>query len=201
MAEASFFEKVEKIKMPIRILIYVGTIGALIAAFFFLVYQPKTLEIAQITKEISVLQIEITKAKITARKLAEVEAKEARVNAQFAEALKLLPNRKEIPTLLRTITQLGSDSNLEFRLFQPKKEKPEAFYFQLPIAMQVIGSYHDVATFFDKVGHMKRIVNILNVNMKPVKPHSTDLMTTCDAVTYRFKGKADAKPKKGKRKK
>ncbi len=79
MAEASFFEKVEKIKMPIRILIYVGTIGALIAAFFFLVYQPKTLEITQITKEISVLQIEITKAKITARKLAEYEAKEARV--------------------------------------------------------------------------------------------------------------------------
>ena len=67
--------------------------------------------------------------------------------------------------------------------------------------MQVIGSYHDVATFFDKVGHMKRIVNILNVTMKPVKPNSTDLMTTCDAVTYRFKGKADAKPKKGKKKK
>ena len=201
MAEASFFEKIEKIKMPIRVVILVGTLVLLVAAFFFLVYQPKALEIKQATEEISKLEREIAKARLIAKKLPEVEAKEVLVNAQFAEALKLLPNKKEIPTLLRTITQLGSDSNLEFRLFQPKKEKPQTFYYQLPVAMQVSGNYHDVAIFFDKIGRMKRIVNILNVSMKPIKPHSTDLITTCDAVTYRFKGTSDAKPKKGKKKK
>lgn len=201
MAEAAFFEKVEKIKMPIRILILVGTLVLLIAAFVFLVYKPKTEQINQSRDEVAKLKMEIARVKIRAKNLKKVEAEEKLVNAQFAEALKLLPNKKEIPTLLRTITQLGKDSNLEFRLFQPKKEKPQTFYYQLPVAMQVSGNYHDVAMFFDKVGHMKRIVNILNVSMKPVKPNSTNLVTKCDAVTYRFKGKADAKPKKRKKKK
>jgi len=55
----------------------------------------------------------------------------------------------------------------------------------------VSGKYHDVAIFFDRIGRMERIVNILNVAMKPVGARSTDLVTTCDAVTYRFKGSSD----------
>jgi len=52
-----------------------------------------------------------------------------------------------------------------------------------------------VAVFFDKVGQMERIVNILNVSMIPVKDRSTILNTKCDAVTYRFKGEIDASKK------
>jgi Tfp pilus assembly protein PilO len=45
---------------------------------------------------------------------------------------------------------------------------------------------------------MDRIVNILNVDMKPVKDRSTILTTKCDAVTYRFRGETDA-PQQAKR--
>ena len=159
----------------------------------------KRYQIKNINNEIADLDREITKAKITAKKLPEMEAEEARVDAQFAEALRLLPNKKEIPSLLRNVTQLGSDSNLVFKLFQPKKETPQAFYYRLPVAMEVSGSYHDVATFFNKVGNMERIVNILNVSMKPVKPHSTKLVTTCQAVTYRFKATKKKTSKKKKK--
>ena len=48
MAEGAFFEKIEKIKMPIRILILAGTLVLLVAAFYFLVYQPKTEKIRAI---------------------------------------------------------------------------------------------------------------------------------------------------------
>jgi len=48
---------------------------------------------------------------------------------------------------------------------------------------------------------MERIVNILNVTMTPTGARSTNLVTKCDAVTYRFKGKEDVeKTKKGKKK-
>jgi type IV pilus assembly protein PilO len=59
----------------------------------------------------------------------------------------------------------------------------------VPISLEVRGTYHNVAVFFDKVGHMERIMNIRNVSMKPVSERSTTLVTTCDAITYRFKGK------------
>ncbi|MBW1798716.1 MAG: type 4a pilus biogenesis protein PilO [Deltaproteobacteria bacterium] len=201
MAAGSFFEKIEKIKMPIRVLILVGTLGLLGGAFYFLIYQPKTDEIRKAKDEVSGLKVQVIKAKRDARRLPEVEAREIEVDSQFKQALKLLPNEKEVPSLLRNITKLGADAKLEFRLFSPRKESPEHFYFRLPVSIEVSGNYHDVATFFDKVGRMERIVNILNVSMRPQKARSTMLITKCEAVTYRFKGKPDEKAKKKRKKK
>ena len=122
------------------------------------------------------------------------------MDAQFEEALKLLPDKKEIPSLLRKVTQLGNDSQLDFRVFVPQKETDRGFYMEIPVSIEVRGTYHNTVVFFDKVGHMERIMNILNVSMKPVSEQSTMLSTNCNAVTYRFKGKSDEKPPAPKKK-
>lgn len=201
MDTTALFEQIEKLKMAYRVLIFVGTIALLGALFIYFLYMPKADQIEKTNREIATLETRLRKAKIRARNLKKFEQEFAQVDAQFREALKLLPNEKEIPKLLRNITQLGSDSALEFRLFVPKKERTGDFYMEIPVSLEVSGTYHNVAVFFDKIGQMERIVNILNVSMKPVKPRSTQLVTTCDAVTYRFKGKGDVKAtrKKGKK--
>jgi len=198
MKTVALFEKVEKIKMPIRIAIFVGTLVLLAGLFFYFVYLPKSEEIAKTRDEIAKLQQRLSQAIVRARALKKFEAEYAEADAQFQEALKLLPNTKEIPTLLKSITQLGTDSQLEFMLFSPQKERPQDFFMEIPVSIEVSGSYHNVAVFFDKVGQMERIINILNVSMTPQKERSTTLTTRCDAVTYRFKGETDAsaKPKK-----
>ena len=189
------FEKIERIKMPIRVAIFVGTIVLLAGVFIWLFYLPKSEEIAQTRAEIAKLQQKLNQAIVRAKALKKFEAEYAEVDAQFQEALKLLPNTKEIPSLLKAITQLGTDSQLEFLLFSPQRERPQDFFMEIPVSIEVSGTYHNVAVFFDKVGQMERIVNILNVNMSPQKDRSTTLTTKCDAVTYRFKGETDAKPK------
>ena len=201
MPTGTFFEKVEKLKMMHRVLILVGTIVLVAGIFVALVYMPKSKEITRLNKEIASLEKKINQAKIKARTLKKFEAEQIEVEAQFREALNLLPNKREIPSLLRGITQLGNDANLEFLLFSPNKEKTRDFYIEIPVSMEVSGTYHDVATFFDKVGRMKRIVNILDISMAPVKTRSTNLTTKCNAVTYRFKREVDEKTKTGKNKK
>jgi type IV pilus assembly protein PilO len=198
MKTGALFEKVEKIKMPIRIAIFAGTIVILVAAFWYFIYDPYSTEIAQTEEKIAKLQTEINKAKARAANLRRFEAEYAEVDAQFQEALKLLPNTKEIPSLLKSITQLGTDSQLEFLLFSPQRERAQDFFMEIPVSIEVSGTYHNVAIFFDKVGQMERIVNILNVSMAPQKERSTTLTTRFDAVTYRFKGETDAtaQPKK-----
>ena len=198
MISPALIEKVEKIKMSYRVLILVGVLGLLITVFMFLVYNPKTAEISKINKAISKLDRQIKAAKARAKHADKFEAELAMVNAQFREALKLLPNKREIPHLLKIITQQGSNSNLEFRLFSPKPERQRNFYVEIPVSVEVRGEYHDVARFFDKVGRMERIVNMLGVSMEPAEELGTDLVTKCVAVTYRF---SEGKPDAGKAKK
>lgn len=194
MKTGALFEKIEKISMPIRIAIFLGTIVLLAGLFIWFFYLPKSEEIAQTRAEIATLQQKLNQAIVRAKALKKFEEEYAEVDAQFQEALKLLPNTKEIPSLLKSITQLGTDSQLEFLLFSPQRERPQDFFVEIPVSIEVSGTYHNVAVFFDKVGQMERIVNILNVTMTPQKDRSTTLTTRCDAVTYRFKGETDAKP-------
>jgi type IV pilus assembly protein PilO len=201
MDAEAFFNKVEKIKMPVRIVILLGTVVLLGVLFIWLIYLPKSQEIKQTKSSIASLQHKLDRAKVRSRSLKKFEMEFAQVDAQFKEALRLLPNKKEIPKLLKTITKLGTDSKLEFRLFRPQKERARDFYLEIPVSIEVSGNYHDVAVFFDRVGRMERIVNILNVSMKPVKSLSTDLITKCDAVTYSFKGPSNASNTKNKKKK
>jgi type IV pilus assembly protein PilO len=183
----SFFDKVSKLRMAHRILIFAGTIVILAGLFIWLVYMPKTAEKRALRTEIKKLDDQLRLVKIRARDLEKLEKEHARKQEELALAIKLLPTTSEIPNLLKSITKLGNDSNLEFLLFSPDRQVPRDFYVEIPVNIQVQGVYHDVAMFFDKVGKLDRIVNVIDVTMAPVKSMDVMLKTSCKAVTYRFK--------------
>ena len=195
-----YFDKVSKLKMVHRVLIFAGTVVLLLGLFIYLIYLPKTGEITKIKSEKDRLDREIRLARVRAKNFEKLEADFTTVEGDLKSALTLLPTTSEIPKLLKSITKLGNDSDLEFLLFSPEKQVSKEFYVEIPVSMEVRGSYHNVATFFDKVGKLDRIVNVVNVNMTPLKAYSTNLKTTCKAVTYRFKEVEKAKdvPKKKK---
>jgi type IV pilus assembly protein PilO len=193
MPENNFFETVEKIKMPIRLLIFGLSCGLLVIIFFAAFYFPNKSVINKTQASIDDLSRRLAKIEVTVNKKKEYDERKALITIQFDEALKHLPNTEEIPALLKNITQLGSDSQLEFKLFTPQKGRSQDFYVEIPVAIEVSGNFHNVAIFFDKIGRMDRIVNILDVTMTPIKEGSTDLITKCTAITYRFKGEAEVK--------
>ena len=127
-------------------------------------------------------------------------SKMAAAEAKFQLALKALPEKKEIPSLLTNISRSGQSSGLEFLLFQPQKNVQKEFYAEIPVAIQVDGNYHNVATFFAKVAQLSRIVNVKNIHIG-FKKGARKLKTKCTAVTYRFVEKAEQKETKKKKKK
>lgn len=182
----SLLEKIEKIKMPIRILILVGTLVILGGAFTYLVYLPKTDEIEKTELKSQQLSRQLVTVRRTAADRDQFEERFELVKAQFEDALKILPDSKEIPSLLTNVTRLGNEAGLRFLLFNPQAERTRDFYKEIPVSIRVEGTYHDVAMFFDAVGRMDRIVNILDVSMSPAQALSTTLITNCQAVTYQF---------------
>jgi len=196
---STYFDKISKLKMIHRILIFVGTVVLIVGLYIWLVYIPKTGEIKTIKSELDRLEQNIRIAKVRAKNLKRLEADLAKAQGDLQVAIKLLPTTSEIPSLLKNITKLGNDSNLEFLLFSPEKQVSKEFYIEIPVSIEVLGSYHDVAVFFDKVGKLDRIVNVVNVNMIPIKDLSTMLKTSCKATTFRFKEeRTESEPKKKK---
>ncbi|MCP4681240.1 MAG: type 4a pilus biogenesis protein PilO [Desulfobacterales bacterium] len=188
MRTEDLFEKVEQIRMVHRVLIFVGTVVLSAGLFIYFSYIPTTKEISMVTGQVADLTKKVNEARRIAANLEKFKEEKAEADAQLQKALALLPKEREIPSLLRTITELGLESNLEFRLFSLKKETPKDLYIEIPVSIEVKGRYHDVAVFFDKVGRMKRLVNILDVSIVPEKQMSTTLKATCTAITYRFRG-------------
>jgi type IV pilus assembly protein PilO len=104
------------------------------------------------------------------------------------KALAELPDNKEIPQLLEKVADKAKDAGLDVRLFVPKAEQRKDFYAEVPVQIEVGGGYHQVATFFDEVSHLERIVNINEFSMSD--PERTDsglvLKTSLVATSFRF---------------
>lgn len=115
------------------------------------------------------------------------------LNQKLARAVKELPDARQIPDLVRRISTIGKKIGLEFLLFQPLPEVKQAFYAEVPVKLKVEGSYHEVATFFDRVGKFSRIVNVRDIHMHTPIERSGRMVLTIEgtAVTYRFLSKEE----------
>ncbi len=181
------FQKVEKLTRLHRILICVGVLILLVGPSVYFLFMPKHKEITKLRKDLSKLEQELKTAKREAAKLEEVEAQMAAAREKFEEAKKALPESEEIPTLLTNISHSGQDAGLDFLLFKPNKEKPKGFYAEIPVSIQVNGSYHDFVDFSYKISELNRIVNLKDIRMqKGGKKLENQLNVSCTAVTYKF---------------
>lgn len=197
------FEKLEQLSKVQRIAIWAGVMVLLIGGFVYFSYAPKYTKIDTLKANLKKVENELEVAKRNARQLNEYRKKMQDAEEQFKIVMRALPEKEEIPTLLTGISKAGKDSGLNFVLFQPKPELEKEFYAEIPVAIEVTGDYHGVATFFESVAELNRIVNIRDIEMTPEKD-SAALSTTCTAVTYKFiepSEKPETKSKQSKRKK
>jgi type IV pilus assembly protein PilO len=79
---------------------------------------------------------------------------------QLRDALAELPEEKNIEALLQVFQDRALKAGLEIVSIEPGKPVVDRFYARIPIPMSVIGNYHEIATFFDSLGRMRRIVNV-----------------------------------------
>ncbi len=94
--------------------------------------------------------------------------------------------RQEIANLLVEITQAGLGRGLEFKLFQPGEARPVGFYAELPISIEVTGTYHQLAEFASDVAGFPRIVTLHDLSLTPVGKDSNLLVMKGMAKTYQY---------------
>ena len=173
------------IKFGVYAVIFVAIIAA--GIYFDTTKQLKVLERHE--KKENELKTEFkTKAERSA-KLELYKEQLAEMEASFGALLRQLPETTEVESLLVDVSQTGLASGLEVKKFKPAEEEKKGFYAELPISLEVSGSYHQLATFISGIAALPRIVTISDMKLEPFEkddPSSAKLKMTATAKTYRY---------------
>ncbi len=197
-------EKYLPLDRKVKILIASAAVLVPIALFWFLVYQPGSNKIQGLERQVASMRKELQRAKVAARDLPRYEREMEATRERFEATSILLPRDKEIPALLRNISDLGKGAGLDFLSFKPGKEIPKDFYAEIPVDISIRGPYHNMGFFLDQVSKLDRIVTVNNIKMGSPKQDGGEMLlnSTCRLVTYRFtntEGKKAASKKKKKK--
>ena len=160
--------RLERIPAPQRF-VMLGVIAFGVAAlYWFLFYGAKQTELEVLDRKLTKLEADVVKSRAVAANfktfMKELEDLKVRLNI----AVQRLPDSTELPGLLTDVTSLGKKTGLELRSFRPKKEVKWGFYAEVPIDIELQGTYHNVGIFFDKIAHLPRIVRISKVSMSVI---------------------------------
>jgi len=106
------------------------------------------------------------------------------VLGQVSQLEKQLPGRAEMDALLSDINQAGLGRSLAFELFRPGVVSVRDYYAEQPIALKVVGRYHDIGAFAGDVANLSRIVTLNNIVISPGRDGL--LVMEATAKTFRY---------------
>lgn len=180
---------------------------ALVAVFILVIYwqmsyKPVTRRITAKESKLAELTREMKNKQRIAGDFEKFKEEKERIEEDLQRYVAKLPDKKEIPDLLKSISNMSQEAGLEVLLFKPQGEQVAEYYSRVPVELKFVGSYHKVGMFFYYVGTLHRIVNIENFSINNAQQKSRDeflLSTSCVATTYRYR--EPPPPKKGEKKK
>ena len=171
-----------------KILILTGVLVLVSALYVWALFLPAHEEISQLDRKLSGLLDKKAEQEAIVQNLAAFKREYHQLELSLKQAMAQLPDKKEIPSLLENISNLGRESGLDVSLFKPGAQKPKDFYAEVPVEIKLVGTFHNLLSFFYKVGNLPRIVNMSDLTIKMSKDgdSASSLDTECKATTYKF---------------
>jgi type IV pilus assembly protein PilO len=178
-----------------KIGILAGLIIFLLVIGYFYVYLPGDNKVTKLAEEITGVRGDRNKKKALSANLPKLQRELQEWDAKLKAAVAQLPDRKEIPDLLSSLSTKAREAGLEILLFRPRAENFQEFYAEIPVDIVVRGGFFNAVTFFDQVGKLSRLVNIDNINLKNPKVGGDQVALEIStlATTYRFLDEAERK--------
>jgi type IV pilus assembly protein PilO len=162
----------------------VALAAAIVVALWFVWLTNSADELAAEQKKEETLKEDYKKKVAQAINLDALRKQREQVQQYVTQLEKQLPSKAEMDALLSDINQAGLGRSLVFLLFRPGQVNVKEYYAELPIALRVTGSYHDIGAFASDVAHLSRIVTLNNLVVTPLP--GGNLTLEAQARTYRY---------------
>jgi type IV pilus assembly protein PilO len=176
--------------LPVYVKGPIGVLPSVIIALLvlFLVVSPKQKQIKVLEGRIDKQNSEIGASQAKAARLEVLKLENERLVARINELKEQLPEEKEITSLLKQISDMGIASGLEIKSWKPAQKitHPSGIVYEIPVAVEVTGTYHNLGNFLSSLTRLNRIVNINDMKLgsqKKEKGEST-LQVSFKASTF-----------------
>jgi type IV pilus assembly protein PilO len=152
------------------VLFFMLAVGIVLLAYYvFPDLAEKEQKIQQMKDDYAEMERKIIEGRAIEQKLPEFEREIANLERKLGDIQQILPSTPETGHLLSWIKNLADQSNLDLKSFVPGGMEPGEFYKKFPIQMDVVGRYHDLGIFMDRVSKYSRIINVDNLSMSTHK--------------------------------
>ena len=171
-----------------------GAVG--VGLFTYYYEMPSRADIAVREGTLKSLHADIEKGQATERKLPQFQSQVEDLERRLVSLREVLPQEKDAADLLRQMQATAVQSSLVIKSFKPAATVTKQLHAEWPIALELDGTYHDLAQFFDRLGKFARIVNIngLDVKSKDNGAGSRNTISaSCTATTFVLLDKPVAK--------
>jgi len=158
------------------------------AIFYYTIWDEKWIAIQVLDGEIAKQDGEIQTLTVKAKHLEELVAANKQLELALAKKKESLPPEEEAILLLKQLSDLGVRLGLDIRLWKPgaRAEDPSKLFVRLPFSVELAGSYHTAALFFDRINNLPRIVSVSGVRMANPKVEQDRVMiqTSFDLTAF-----------------
>jgi type IV pilus assembly protein PilO len=183
----------ELLELPAKtkVAILAGILLLLVGGYWYFFYSAVNEELSGLQESIEGpkgLRAQIAQREGIAKNLDKFMTEVQKLDVELKKALDELPDKREIYQLLSRVSDKARSTGLEIRLFKPQQEQKKDFYAEVPVEIEVAGTYHQLATFFDEVGRLERIVNLdqISVTEPYVNEGRVSVKTQVVATSFRF---------------
>jgi type IV pilus assembly protein PilO len=165
---------------------FVVLAAAGVGLYYYYYEMPQQADMDIRQDQLKAIRADISKGQATANQLGKFRSDVAALEARLETLRAVLPEEKDAADLLRRMQTVATQSNLTIKSFKPAATVTKQLHAEWPITLELDGTYHNLAIFFDRVGKFTRIVNITGVEIKgkdKPEPGST-ISATCVATTF-----------------
>jgi len=132
---------------------------------------PKQKEIQALNAKIDTQNNEIASSEAKVAKLDILKKENERLVSRINELKEQLPEEKEISSLLKQVSDLGIAAGLTIKAWRPgqKATHSSGIVYEIPVSVEVEGTYHNLGYFLSSLTRLNRIVNISNMKLASPK--------------------------------
>ncbi|MEA1970945.1 MAG: type 4a pilus biogenesis protein PilO, partial [Thermodesulfobacteriota bacterium] len=159
-------DDIKSLSLGKKLMIGLGLLFLLGYFYWFYLFQPVFDKKTRLSEELENLNRRIVASQLVVGQIEQYKKEVARLKEDLQMILAKLPDQKEIPHLLTSVSEAGRSAGLDFILFEPTAPVSKEFYAEIPVKITVEGKYNDIAVFFDSVARLPRIANIMDVEIK-----------------------------------